>query len=132
MYEAKKRKRQHNDKRHHRQHHHHHEAGTSSSRRPEEDSALSIQAHEADIRRGAQAHELAESLEVVEYIKTSPHEPLQVKPRVGRALIRWDGGSGPVFTHSLDEEEETISLGTTSVTKDKQITHDESAVWVDR
>jgi hypothetical protein len=131
MYEAKKRKRQHNDKRNYRQHHHN-EAGDRSRRRTEQDSVLFIQAHEADLRRGAQARELAESLEVVEYTNISPHELVQVRQRVGRALIRWDGGSG-LATDSLDgQEEETISLGTTSVSKDEPVTRDESGVWVDR
>lgn len=131
MYETKKRKRQHNDKRNYRQQHHN-DRGDHSRWRPEEDPTLFIQAHEADLRRGAQAQELAESLEVVEYIDISSHELAQARPRVGRALIRWDAGSGPVANSFDREAEETISLGTTNVSKDKEVARDESGVWVDR
>lgn len=131
MYETKKRKRQHNDKQNYRQQHHN-DRGDHSRWRPEEDPTLFIQAHEADLRRGAQAQELAESLEVVEYIDISSHELAQARPRVGRALIRWDAGSGPVANSFDREAEETISLGTTNVSKDKEVARDESGVWVDR
>lgn len=131
MYETKKRKRQHNDKRNYRQQHLN-DRGAHSRWRPEEDPTLFIQAHEADLRRGAQAQELAESLEVVEYIDISNHELAQARPRVGRALIRWDAGSGPVANSFDREVEETISLGTTNVSKDKEVARDESGVWVDR
>ncbi|XP_006456571.1 hypothetical protein AGABI2DRAFT_188468 [Agaricus bisporus var. bisporus H97] len=131
MYETKKRKRQHNDKRNYRQQHLN-DRGAHSRWRPEEDPTLFIQAHEADLRRGAQAQELAESLEVVEYIDISNHELAQARPRVGRALIRWDAGSGPVANSFDREVEETISLGTTNVSKDKEVAPDESGIWVDR
>lgn len=93
------------------------------------DSTLFIQAHEADLRRGPQARELARSLEVVvDPSLVSPHDS---PTKIGSALIRWAGGSGS-SSHAFDDQEDMISLGARSSAKDSRTVQDTSGIWVDR
>lgn len=133
MHETKKRKR-HTDNTHKRNYRRHNGQEIHGSQRyqPEQDPTLFIQAHEADLRRGLQAQELAKSLEVVEYINAPISKKLpQVRPRIGSALIHWVGGSGP-SSNLFEGDEETITLGAQETAKNIHVTQDESGIWVDR
>lgn len=135
MYNTKKRKRNfdHSNKRSHR--YDGEESGQYYSTRQHgstQDTNLLVQAHEADLRRGPQAQQLARSLEVLEYLDSPTDSRLRVKQAIGSALIRWAGGS--VFAHRPfdGDEEDTISLGVHNTAKSKHTTKDDSGIWVDR
>ncbi|KAJ3566221.1 hypothetical protein NP233_g7134 [Leucocoprinus birnbaumii] len=95
---------------------------------PGKDSVLFLQAHEADLRRGPDARDLAASLEMVQLDNESPHGSTR---KIGSALIRWVGGSGP-SGHGFDDQNDTISLGAKSAARGPTSVQDTSGVWVDR
>ncbi|KAF9442708.1 hypothetical protein P691DRAFT_810224 [Macrolepiota fuliginosa MF-IS2] len=132
MHTTRKRKRQsdHTNKRNHRQNDRDdNRIYRTHQHQPDQDPNLFVQAHEADLRRGPQAQELAKSLEVVDYPDTLGQEV--VKQRIGSALIQWAGGRDAT-SNPFDQDEETISLGSQKTVKDKPDILDNSGIWVDR
>ena len=99
-----------------------------------QDPVLFIRAHEADVRHGLQARELARSLEVIQDLKSDKHVTPDLHrqtPRIGSALIHWAGGSGQP-ANDFDDQEDTISLGTQVPSKNPKSVRETSGVWVDR
>lgn len=137
MYNNTRKRKRHSDytnKRNHRQHDQEDNLfHRSHQREPEHNPVLFIQAHEADLRRGPQALELAKSLEAVEYIDIPTQgASSQVQRKIGSALIQWTGGNGPRNDPFSEDQEETISLGAQKTAKGGLAVRDESGVWVDR
>jgi len=99
-----------------------------------QDSVLFIRAHEADVRHGLQARELARSLEVIQDLESDEHGTPDLHrqtPKIGSALIHWaEGSSQPA--NDFDDQEDTISLGTQIPRKNQKSIRETSGVWVDR
>ena len=91
------------------------------------DPTLFIQAHEADISRGPQAHALALSLEVSTYEDNNG----RLRVKAGDGLIRWQGATHQRNSEFEGDEEEVVSLGRTH-THEKPHNGDEEVIWVDR
>jgi hypothetical protein len=88
---------------------------------PDPLNALYIQAHEADVKHSAGATTAAQSLEVVEY-HPLPGGGVDVVPKIGSALIPWEGGASSATYPQLPSND---FLPNTRKDAD-------SAVWVDR
>ncbi|KAH9840176.1 uncharacterized protein C8Q71DRAFT_480363 [Rhodofomes roseus] len=90
------------------------------------DPTLFIQAHEADVVRGPQAHAAAGSLEVSDYEDNGKH-----KLRIGDALIRWQGTASRLTSQAGDDEEELVTLGHAQPAKPTE-GDDGEGLWMDR
>jgi len=99
-----------------------------------QDSLLFIRAHEADVRRGLQARELARSLEVTQDVESDQHgtpDRQRQTPKIGSALIQWAGGSSQP-ANDFGDQEDTISLGTQIPSKSPKSVGEASGIWIDR